>query len=90
MQIDGIKMPALIINQLFESLCDFKESVRSWAVTDHFEYKWAFSDSMRAKAICVYKDCSFTVRCNWYAEKNIARVTVLVNNHSCIGNAPVG
>ena len=89
MRIDDLKMPALKINQLFGSLRDFKESLRIWALTEHFDYRWAFSDSVRAKAVCAYNECPFTVRCNWYSEKDFARITVLVSNHNCIGNPPV-
>src|SRR5579859_1011167 len=89
MRIDDLKMPALKINQLFGSLRDFKESLCIWALTEHFDYRWAFSDSVRAKAICVHKECLFTVRCNWYSKKGFARITVLVSNHNCIGNPPV-
>jgi hypothetical protein len=45
------------------------------------------SVSQRAKANCVHHpDCPFTIRCNYYEEKAIAKVTVLVSNHDCIGN----
>ena len=82
-------MTTLTINQVFGSLRDFKESLRIWAVSEHFAYRWAFSDTARAKAICAHKDCPFTVRCNWYEKKEIARITVLVSIHTCIGNPPV-
>jgi hypothetical protein len=77
----------LQINQTFLFLSDFKEAMRNWAIVHHFEYRWAFSDSQRAKAVCVHAPgCLFAVRCNWYKALSIARVTVLVSKlrKSCI------
>src|SRR5271167_3895849 len=79
-------MAMLHINQTFGSLCDFKEALRNWAIVEKFNFRWKFSDSQRAKAICVHPDCPFTVRCNFYEKKAIAKVTVLVSDHNCIGN----
>ena len=80
---------SLQINETFLSLRDFKEGLRNWAIIDHFEYRWLFSDSQRAKAVCVYKGCLFAVRCNWYEVKKIARVTGIISNHNCTGNPVV-
>ena len=35
---------SLQINQTFLSLRDFKEALRNWAIIDHFEFRWLFSD----------------------------------------------
>jgi formyltetrahydrofolate hydrolase len=76
----------LQINQTFLSLPDFKEALCNWAIVDHFEYRWAFSDAQRAKAVCVHAPgCLFAVCCNWYKGLSIAQVTVLVSNHNCTG-----
>jgi hypothetical protein len=77
---------SLQVHQTFLSIQDFKEALRNWAIVDHFEFRWSFSDSQRAKAICVHKGCPFTVRYNWYEKTSIAQVTVLVSDHNCIGN----
>ena len=80
----------LHINQTFGSLRDFKEALRNWAITDNFDFRWKFSDGTRAKANCVHHPtCKFTVRCNYYAAKAIASITVLVPDHNCTGN-PTG
>jgi hypothetical protein len=75
--------------QCFESLPGFKEALRNWAIVDHFEYRWAFSELSRCQAICVHKDCNFTIRCNNYPQKECAKITVLVPDHTCAGNAPI-
>ena len=76
----------LSINQTFQSLSDFKEALRNWAIVNHFDFCWQFSDSQRAKANCVHSTCQFTVRCNYYADKAIAKVTVLKLDHNCTSN----
>jgi hypothetical protein len=78
-------MAMLHINQTFESLCDFKEALRNWAIVAKFDYWWQFSDSQRAKANCVHPNCQFTVRCNYYEKKAIARILVLNSDHNCMG-----
>ena len=82
-------MSPVYVNQVFESMNGFKEALRNWAIVDHFEYRWKFSDSQRCKAICVHQNCNFTVRCNVYPLKDYAKVTVLVADHNCAGNAPI-
>ena len=64
------------VGQVFESIDNFKEALRIWAIVDHFEYRWPFSDSQRCKAICVHKDCDFAVRCNAYPAQGCAKVTI--------------
>jgi hypothetical protein len=83
------KMSALYVGQVFESINGFKEALRNWAILDHFEYYWPFSDSQRCKAVCVHKNCDFTVRCNAYLDQDCAKVTVLVVYHNCASNAPI-
>jgi sorbitol-specific phosphotransferase system component IIBC len=80
---------SLSYGQCFESLAGFKEALRNWAIVDHFEYRWAFSESSRCQATCVHKDCNFTIRCNSYPQKEHAKITVLVPDHTCAGNTPV-
>jgi hypothetical protein len=80
---------SLYVGQSFESINGFKEALRNWAILDHFEYCWPFSDSQRCKAVCVHKNCDFTVRCNAYPAKDCAKVTILVPNHTCAGTTPV-
>jgi len=77
------------VGQVFESIDNFKEALRNWAIVDHFEYRWSFSDSQRCRAICVHKDCDFAVRCNAYPAQGCAKVTILVPDHHCAGNAPL-
>jgi hypothetical protein len=76
------------VGQVFESIDNFKEALRNWAIVNHFEYRWSFSDSQRCKAICVHKDCGFAVRCNAYPAQECAKVTILVPDHHCAGSAP--
>jgi hypothetical protein len=80
---------SLQINETFLSLCDFKEGLHNWAIIDHFEYHWLFSDSQHAKAVCVHKGCLFAVHCNWYKVKKIARVTGIISKNNCTGNPVV-
>jgi MuDR family transposase len=82
-------MSLIYIGQVFESLNGFKEALRNWAIVDHFEYRWSFSDSQRCKAVCVHKGCDFAVRCNAYPAKGCAKLTVLVPNHTYAGSAPI-
>jgi hypothetical protein len=82
-------MNHISVGQIFESIAGFKEALCNWAIFNHFEYRWRFSDNQRCKAICIHKNCSFTVRCNAYPAKKNAKVTVLIPDHSCAGNAPV-
>ena len=83
-------MAMLHVNQTFESIPDFKEALRNWAIVDNFDFRWKFSDSTRAKANCAHApDCKFTVRCNYYAVKAVARVTILQANHNCTSNPTV-
>ena len=71
-------MAMLHVNQTFESIPDFKEALRNWAIVDNFDYRWKFSDSTRAKANCVHApDCKFTIWCNYSTSKVVARVTIL-------------
>ena len=35
----------------------------------------------------MHKDCTFTIRCNLKREH--AKISILVQNHTCAGNAPV-
>jgi hypothetical protein len=83
-------MSSVHVGQVFEDINGFKEALRNWAIVGHFEYRWAFSDSQRCKAVCVHKTCNFTVQCNAYPAKECAKVTVLVPDHHCAGNALVG
>src|SRR5277367_5029420 len=71
-------MGSMHVGQVFEISAAFKEALRNWAIVDYFEYRWAFSDSQRCKAVCVRRDCTFTVRCNAYPAKECAKVTILV------------
>ena len=80
-------MTTIKINHIFGCISDFKESLRNWAIADRFEYRWSFGDTQRTKAVCVYKECPFAIRCNWYGAKSFAKITVLVSKHSCIGNS---
>jgi hypothetical protein len=83
-------MAMLKVNQTFEFIRDFKEALWKWAIIVNFDFRWQFSDSTRAKANCVHNPaCLFTVRCNYYAKKAIAQITVLEPNHNCTGN-PTG
>src|SRR5271169_1553048 len=82
-------MSALCVNQQFESIPDFKFGLRNWAIHEKFDYRWSFSDTTRAKAICAHQDCPFTVRCNWYPKVAVARVTVVVNTYNCVGEGTV-
>src|ERR1700722_2986564 len=75
------KMSSMYVGQVFENIGGFKEALRNWAIVDHFEYRWAFSDSQRCKAVCVHQDCTFTVQCNAYPAKECAKVTILVQDH---------
>jgi hypothetical protein len=77
------------VDQVFESIDNFKEALRNWAIIDHFEYRWTFSDSQRCRTICVHKDCDFAVRCNAYPAQKCAKVTVLVPDHHYAGSAPI-
>ena len=80
-------MAMLQVNQSFGSISDFKEALRNWAIADSFDFRWQFSDTTRAKANCVHHpSCKFTVRCNYYAQKAIARITVLMADHNCTSN----
>jgi hypothetical protein len=88
--IDSLIMAMLQINQTFDSLPDFKEALRNWAIVEKFNFRWKFSDSQCAKANCVHHpDCQFTVRCNYYDKKAIAKITVLNSNHNCMGNPTI-
>jgi hypothetical protein len=40
------KMSSMHVDQVFESIDNFKEALRNWAIVDHFEYRWAFSDNV--------------------------------------------
>jgi len=63
-------MNRMQVGQVYGSINDFKEALRNWAIVDHFEYQWAFSDSQRCKAVCMHQNCDFTVRCNAYPRKD--------------------
>jgi hypothetical protein len=63
--------------------------MRNWAIVDHFEFQWAFSDSQRCKAVCVHQNCDFGVRCNANLDRQSAKVSKLDPDHTCAGNAPV-
>ena len=82
-------MTYMQVNQVYSSINGFKEALRNWAIADHFEYRWKFSDSERCKAVCVHENCDFAVRCNAYPLKDCAKVTVLFLNRGCTSNTPV-
>jgi MuDR family transposase len=82
-------MTALYVNVQFPSMADFKLALRNWAIVDKFEYRWSFCDTTRARAVCVHKQCPFTIRCNWYPKIAVAKVTVVVRDHNCIGEGIV-
>jgi MuDR family transposase len=42
------------VGQVYGSIDGFKGALRNWAIADHFEYRWKFSDSQRCKAVCVH------------------------------------
>ncbi|KAL8685915.1 MAG: hypothetical protein Q9218_007467 [Villophora microphyllina] len=81
-------MPPITENQLFESLLDFKNALREWAIERNFTPHILDSDSHRVRAGCRSSpNCPFRIRCNWNEKRRIARVTTCENVHTCISTS---
>ena len=78
-------MPAIVADQTFPTLQDFKKALRDWAI----EWNWTphilDSDSHRVRAGCRSSPgCPFRIRANYNAKRGNALVTTCEDEHTCM------
>jgi hypothetical protein len=79
-------MAAIQVGNTYPTLKDFKTHLLAWSVDSSFQYRIKDSDSRRVRVTCRLETCPFSVRANYYHDKNIAKVTIVNAEHTCGGN----
>ena len=81
-------MPAIVEDQVFPTLQDFKNALREWAIERNFTPHILDSDSHRVRAGCRSSpDCPFRIRANYNEKRGNAKVTTCDDVHNCVSTA---
>ncbi|KAI4209234.1 MAG: hypothetical protein LQ351_007813 [Letrouitia transgressa] len=83
-------MPAIVEDQTFPTLQDFKNALREWAIERNFTPHILDSDSHRVRAGCRSSpNCPFRIRANYNEKRGNAKVTTCDDVHNCVSNSHI-
>lgn len=84
-------MAPIVLGQRFQTLAEFKRTLRTWAIESSFTPAILDSDSRRVRAGCRSSpDCPFRIRCNFNEKASYASVTTLEDVHNCASGSQQG
>lgn len=66
----------------FNSLQEFKDTMREWTVLNGYQMKMEKNDKKRVRVVCK-KDCGFVALCSKVGDRHTYQIKTLVGPHTC-------